>query len=474
MEQTELVFIPFPIIGHLAPALEIAKLLTQRDPRFSVTIFIIKLPFGSIDGMDADSDSVRFVTLPRVEVSSGTTPSGLFLSEFVKAHIPLVRDAVHELTRSNPIRLAGFVVDMFCTHMIDVADEFGVPSYLFFTSSAAFLGFLLHLQFLHDYEGLDINEFKDSDAELEVPSFANSVPGKAFPSLLTDKESGGTEMFLFQTRRFRQVKGILVNTFIELESHAIQSLSCSTVPVVYPVGPILNTRMGSDGGQQDASPIMNWLDDQPPSSVVFLCFGSMGSFGADQIKEIAHALEHSGHRFLWSLRQPPPEGKMIPSDYENIEQVLPEGFLHRTAKIGKVIGWAPQIAVLAHSAVGGFVSHCGWNSLLESIWYGVPVATWPIYGEQQINAFQMVKDLGLAVEIKIDYNKDRDYIVSAHEIENGLRNLMNTNSEVRRKKKEMQKISRRVMIDGGSSHFSLGHFIEDMMANMSCKRQSDT
>ncbi|KAL6328638.1 hypothetical protein AAG906_003323 [Vitis piasezkii] len=411
MEQTELVFIPFPIIGHLAPALEIAKLLTQRDPRFSVTIFIIKLPFGSIDGMDADSDSVRFVTLPRVEVSSGTTPSGLFLSEFVKAHIPLVRDAVHELTRSNQVRLAGFVVDMFCTHMIDVADEFGVPSYLFFTSSAAFLGFLLHLQFLHDYEGLDINEFKDSDAELEVPSFANS-------------ESGGTEMFLYHTRRFRQVKGILVNTFIELESHAIQSLSCSTVPVVYPVGPILNTRMGSDG---------------PPSSVVFLCFGSMGSFGADQIKEIAHALEHSGHRFLWSLRQPPPKGKMIPSDYENIEQVLPEGFLHRTAKIGKVIGWAPQIAVLAHSAVGGFVSHCGWNSLLESIWYGVPVATWPIYGEQQINAFQMVKDLGLAVEIKIDYNKDRDYVVSAHEIENGLRNLMNTNSEVRRKMKEMQK-----------------------------------
>ena len=83
----------------------------------------------------------------------------------------------------------------------------------------------------------------------------------------------------------------------------------------------------------------------------------------------------------------------------------------------------------------------------------------------------MVKDLGLAVEIKIDYNKDRDYVVSAHEIDNGLRNLMNTNSEVRRKKKEMQKISRRVMIDGGSSHFSLGHFIEDMVANIPCKQQ---
>ena len=279
-------------------------------------------------------------------------------------------------------------------------------------------------------------------------------------------------MLLYHTRRFRQVKGILVNTFIELESHAIQSLSGSTVPAVYPVGPILNTQMGSGGGQQDASVIMSWLDDQPPSSVIFLCFGSMGRFGADQIKEITYGLEHNGRRFLWSLRQPPRKDKMeFQSDYENIEEVLLEGFLHRTARIGKVIGWAPQIAVLAHSAVGGFVSHCGWNSLLESIWYGVPVATWPIYAEQQINAFQMVKDLGLATEIKIDYNKDNDYVVSAHEIENGLRNLMNIDSEVRQKRKEMQKISRRVMIDGGSSHFSLGHFIEDMVANIPCKQQ---
>ncbi|KAJ9687274.1 hypothetical protein PVL29_015951 [Vitis rotundifolia] len=464
MEQTEMVFIPFPVIGHLASALEIAKLITKRDPRFSITIFIMKFPFGSTDAMDTDSDSIRFVTLPPVEVSSETTPSGHFFSEFLKVHIPLVRDAVHELTRSNSVRLSGFVIDMFCTHMIDVADEFGVPSYLFFSSGAAVLGFLLHVQFLHDYEGLDINEFKDSDAELDVPTFVNSVPGKVFPAWMFDKESGGAEMLLYHTRRFREVKGILVNTFIELESHAIQSLSGSTVPEVYPVGPILNTRMGSGGAQQDASAIMSWLDDQPPSSVIFLCFGSMGSFGADQIKEIAYGLEHSGHRFLWSLRQPPQKGKMeFPGGYENIEEVLPEGFLHRTARIGKVIGWAPQIAVLAHSAVGGFVSHCGWNSLLESIWYGVPVATWPIYAEQQINAFQMVKGLGLAVEIKIDYNEDSDYVVSAHEIENGLRNLMNINSEVRKKRKEMEKISRKVMIDGGSSHFSLGHFIEDMM-----------
>ncbi|KAL0444559.1 UNVERIFIED_CONTAM: UDP-glycosyltransferase 71E1 [Sesamum latifolium] len=97
---------------------------------------------------------------------------------------------------------------------------------------------------------------------------------------------------------------------------------------------------------------MGWLDRQPDSSVVFLCFGTHGCLEGDQVKEIAVALENSGHRFLWSLRKPPPKEKVaFPGEYENSEEVLPEGFLERTAEIGKVIGWAPQMAVLSHPAV---------------------------------------------------------------------------------------------------------------------------
>ena len=90
-----------------------------------------------------------------------------------------------------------------------------------------------------------------------------------------------------------------------------------------------------------------------------------------------------------------------------------------------------------------------------------------MYVEQQINTFQMVKDLRLAIEIKMCYNKDNIDIVSAREIENRLKNLMSISSQVRKKMNEMQHISRRVMIDGGSSHSSLGHFIENMMTNIS-------
>lgn len=123
------------------------------------------------------------------------------------------------------------------------------------------------------------------------------------------------------------------------------------------MGPIINL----DNGAEENSDIVGWLDDQPPSSVVFMCFGSLGNFDEIQVKEIALALERTGHRFLWSLRRPPsPEQtSRAPGDYEDPGAVLPEGFLQRTAGIGKVIGWAPQVEMLAHGAVGGFVSHYG-------------------------------------------------------------------------------------------------------------------
>lgn len=104
------------------------------------------------------------------------------------------------------------------------------------------------------------------------------------------------------------------------------------------MGPVLNLNnvQGENWSSSDQN-IMKWLDDQPPSSVVFLCFGSGGSFTVEQVKEIAYALENSGCRFLWTLRQPPQKDARLPGDYEIFEEVLPEGFLQRTQGIGKVL-----------------------------------------------------------------------------------------------------------------------------------------
>lgn len=473
--QVELVFVPSPGVGHLFSALEIAKLLVDRDPNLSITVLIIKFPKFESTSIDSSTsrplDRIQFIDLPTPptpDVESKTP-----MANYINSQKPHVKEAVTaRLARPESPQLAGFVLDMFCASMIDVADELHVPSYIFFTSGASFLGLLFHLRHLNDELGKPIPELdKDSDIKLSVPSFQNPVPVRVLPGSLLNKE-----MFDFWCdipAKYSRAKGIMVNTVSELESKAINYLS-NISPPLYPVGPILNLK-GKNNDEDKKSNIMKWLDGQPDSSVVFLCFGSMGSFGVDQVKEIAYALEKSGHRFLWSLRNPTskPNSKerfVPPSDYDDFTDVLPEGFLDRTVEIGKVIGWAPQVEILAHSAIGGFVSHCGWNSILESIWFGVPIATWPLYAEQQLNAFQLLKELECAVEIKMDYRKDfanpdLTKIVSADEIEKGIVGLME-HGEVRKRVKEMSVKNRIAFMQDGSSFSSLDRFLSDVRNSM--------
>lgn len=358
--------------------------------------------------------------------------------------------------------------------MIDVANEFCVPSYIFFTSNAAFLALCFHFESLKKEHHVDTSKCKNSNEELTIPGFKNPYPTKFLPRLTTD-QSVITTTFFDSVTRIKETKGIMVNTFADLEPLPLRSLS---VPPIYPVGPVVNFKEGGHGrnSQSETESIIKWLDDQPESSVVFLCFGSMGSFEMEQIREIAIALECSGHRFLWSLRRPPPKGQIgLPSNYENAEEVLPEGFIERTNGVGKMIGWAPQVAVLSHPAVGGFVSHCGWNSVLESLYFGVPIATWPLYAEQQMNAFELVKELGVGVEIRMDYFKDfhgndeNVEIVGAKEIESGIRKLMENadENEIRRKANEMKEKCHGAMKEGGSSYAALGLLIKDVISNIS-------
>ncbi|XVF71123.1 hypothetical protein PTKIN_Ptkin12aG0010400 [Pterospermum kingtungense] len=479
MKKAELVFVPWPGMGHLVSPVQLAKLLVDLNPNLSITLIIIKSPTDPkvtpyVDSLAANTTTsrIKFIVLPQPETDKDVSPAKL-MSHLIQTLRPLVREAVTnivQLSESVPDspKLTGFVFDMFFTPLVDLANEFGVPSYVFFASGAAFLGFLFFIQALRDEQIVYIQKLKRSGTEFLVPSFINPVSIEFFPSVIFMPEN--FTLLHEMAKGLRQVKGIMVNTILELDSHAVNSFSDSMLPSIYPVGPILNLESAFEV-HQNSGTIMEWLDKQPPSSVVFLCFGSRGSFGVDQVKEIARALEQSGHRFLWSLRRAPDatNGMMAsPTDYDNVEEVLPEGFLDRTAEIGKIIGWAPQVTILGHPSIGGFVSHCGWNSTLESIWFGVPIATWPLYAEQQLNAFQLVTELELAVEIKMDYRKDRlaneeIEIVKAETIERGIRCLMEQDSNIRRKVKKMSEKSRKALMDGGSSHSTLRRFINDIM-----------
>lgn len=483
MEKVELVFIPSPLMGHNEQTVEFAKVLANRYTHLSISTLVMKLPIDPIGATSTESsspsassshgeqDRLRFIHLPPPNPTpdKGFENVGSLGDLIIEGHKPHVRDFIRQrkifpIGESPPIRIAACIVDMFCTSMFDVGKEFGIPTYVFFPSNASFLGLMLHLQTLHDEHGQDISELKDSCNELVAPSFANPVPSSVLPFVLMDKQSWSTRFHKY-TQKYREAKGIIINTFYDLEAHALGSYGTRTPPV-YPIGPVLSSihTIWLDNG------IMQWLDSQPQSSVVFLCFGSRGGFKPDQVRKIANALECSGHRFLWSLRQPPPDGvKGFPRDYADLNEVLPEGFLERTAGIGKVIGWAPQTAVLSHVAVGGFASHCGWNSILESLWWGVPIATWPLYAEQQLNAFQLVKEMGLGVEISLDYDQSKggQAMVTAEVIEEGIRRVMDGDSEVRRRVKEMKDKSRMALEEGGSSYKCLEGLVNELMYSRS-------
>ncbi|CAA7017272.1 unnamed protein product [Microthlaspi erraticum] len=249
-------------------------------------------------------------------------------------------------------------------------------------------------------------------------------------------------------------------------NHFVKNEFLTLLPQAYPVGPILHLE---DNGKQ--SETLQWLDEQPARSVVFLCFGSMGGFSEEQTRETAVALDRSGHRFLWSLRRASPNIMTEPpGDFGNLEDVLPEGFLDRTSGRGKVIGWAPQAAVLAKPAIGGFVTHCGWNSMLESLWFGVPMVTWPLYAEQKINAFAMVEELGLAVEIRRYFRGDlmagEMEMLTAEDVERAIRRVMEEDSDVRYRVKEMAGKCHAALMDGGSSKTALAKFIQDVIENL--------
>ncbi|KAI3465591.1 hypothetical protein Pfo_022254 [Paulownia fortunei] len=490
-ESLQLVFIPWPVMGHVQ-IVEFAKLIIHRqnllppDTTLSITVLLMKIPdyIDTVSGSFADllcassstsaaTRRLNFFQLPPTnptpEWSSKTR--GYFIYNLVQSQKSNVADFLH----SRRPNVVGVVVDMLCTTMIDVAEEFGIPSYVFFTSPASFLGGMLHCQTLHDEHNQDVAELRKADSELLIPSFAKPVPPKVLSLVLVDKQLW-LDRFLHYARDYRKAKGIIINTFVELEPHAINSFLLDSaygaggVPPVYPVGPILNQGPSLDS-QKGHSEVLKWLDDQPSRSVVFVCFGSQGSLREDQVRELATGLEQSGNRFLWSLRRQSPSSQRasFPSEYTSYEEVLPEGFLNRTAGIGKVVGWVPQLDVLSHPAVGGFVSHCGWNSVLESLWCGVPIATWPLHAEQQMNAFQLVRELGLAVEITLSYyeRSEDGALVTAGEIERGIRELMESGSEVRKRLKETREKSRMSVAEGGSSYISLNRFIDSIMSNVS-------
>jgi UDP-glucosyltransferase BX8/BX9 len=176
--------------------------------------------------------------------------------------------------------------------------------------------------------------------------------------------------------------GLILNTYSALEADELASLRHDLTVPVFDIGPLhaLSPAASKSSLLQQDRGCLDWLDGQPPSSVLYVSFGSLASVSAADLVEAAWGVANSGRPFPWVLRP-----GLVAGD-DDASPSLPDGFDTATSGRGKVVSWAPQEEVLAHPAVGGFWTHCGWNSTLEGVCAGVPMLCRPCFGDQMGNA----------------------------------------------------------------------------------------
>uniref|UniRef100_J3ML54 Glycosyltransferase n=1 Tax=Oryza brachyantha TaxID=4533 RepID=J3ML54_ORYBR len=469
MAKPTVVLLPVWGAGHLMSMLDAGKLLLGCGGGVSLTVLIMQPPreeyatavAAAVRREEASGLDIRFHHLPAVEPQADFVGVEDFVSRFVQLHAAHVRAAISGL--ACPV--AGLVIDFFCTTLLDVSRELGVRTYVYYTSNAAGLALFLRLPALEEEVTV---EFEEMEGDVDIPGLP-PLPPSSLPMPVMDKKSPNYTWFVYHGRRFMEADGIIVNTVAEIEQSVFAAIADGRVtrgvraPPVYPVGPV--TSFAAPSEEKQPHECVRWLDAQPPASVVLLCFGSMGSFAPPQVHEVADGLERSGHRFLWVLRGPPPAGSRRPPD-----ELLPEGFLERTGARGLVWPtWAPQKEILAHAAVGGFVTHGGWNSTLESLWFGVPMVPWPLYAEQHMNAFTLVAAMGVAVAMKVD--RKRGNFVEASELERAVRSLMGGGSEegrkAREKAMELKAACRKAVEEGGSSYMAVRKLYDELYTGAS-------
>ncbi|KAH0451152.1 hypothetical protein IEQ34_018451 [Dendrobium chrysotoxum] len=361
--------------GHLDVMVELAKLL--HLPGVSITILITRI--FSVDNLHIDpyisrvSNAHPYLSFNRMPIVYPPSNSG---SATLLDHFHLVIPHLKIYLSTSSAR--AIILDFFLSAALEVATEFNLPSYFFFPSSASNLSTaFLHLPALHDQLTASLNLKDHGDTPMQFPRTLCPIP--ASDMIRISGQTNETEAMIVQYKQLTQYAGIIVNSFQILEPFALESIAernrdpRSALAPVYSVGPITTNdcqEIYSNDELQHES--LAWLSGQPSKSVVFLCFGRRGSaLPGEQIREIAVGLERSG------------------------------GFLERTKLRGLVVkSWVPQVAVLGHPAVGGFVTHCGWNSALESIVAGVPMIAWPQQNEHMVNKNFLVEEAKLVVAMR--------------------------------------------------------------------------
>uniref|UniRef100_A0A6N2KC85 Glycosyltransferase n=1 Tax=Salix viminalis TaxID=40686 RepID=A0A6N2KC85_SALVM len=431
--SSHVVIFPFMAQGHTLPLLDLSKALSQQQIKVTIittpsnaksmaktisnhpTISLVEIPFPTVDGLPKDCENTS--QLPSMEFHLSFSPC-------------------HQTT-PKALRASPTNHDFFLGWTLASCQAFGVPRLVFHGMGILSMSITKSTWFSCTTTGINgRSTYQDHDEMFY--QFIQEV-GEA------DAKSWG----------------VVVNSFEELEKSHIPAFESFYIngAKAWCLGPLcLYGKMGSNKStnQNHSCTSTQWLAEQvTPYSVIYVSFGTQADVSDSQLDEVAFALEESGFPFLWAVRS---KTWSLPAGLE--EKVKGRGLIVRE--------WVDQSQILSHRAIGGFLSHCGWNSVLESVSAGVPVLAWPMIAEQSLNAKFLVDGLGAGISVKRVQNPVAKILVSRQDICEGVEELMggSRGRSARERVQALGRVARRAVQKGGSSHDNLNKLIDKLRVSM--------
>ncbi|KAK7309518.1 hypothetical protein RJT34_06316 [Clitoria ternatea] len=441
--------LPYPAQGHINPLVQFAKRLASKGVKATIatthyTTKSITTPNVHVEPISDGFDQSGFAqTNNNVELflASFRTNGSRTLSQLIQNH------------KNTTTPVTCIVYDSFFPWALDVAKQHGVSGAAFFTNSAAVCNIFCRI-----HHGLIELPVQLQDLPLLVPGLP-PLNSRDLPSFIRFPQSypAYMAMKLTQFSNLNQADWMFVNTFEAIESQVVRGLTeLCPAKLIGPMVPsaYLDGRIKGDKGygaslwKPLSEECINWLESKATKSVVYVSFGSMVSLTTEQMEQVACGLEESGLNFLWVLR-------------ESEHSKLPTGYIDLVKDKGLIVTWCNQLELLAHKAIGCFVTHCGWNSTLESLSLGVPVVCLPQWADQLPDA----KFLEEIWEVGVRPKEDEDGVVSKQEFVNSLKVVMEDerSQEIRKNANKWKKLAREAVGEGGSSDKVINDFLSSLM-----------
>ncbi|XP_014506489.1 UDP-glycosyltransferase 84B2-like [Vigna radiata var. radiata] len=397
----------------------------------------IDLVFFS-DGLDLDFDRSDTESLVNTIRENGPKNLSTLITDLTKVH-----------------NYSCVIVNPFVPWAIDVVVEHGIPcALLWIQACAAYSIYYRYLKNINPFPNMD-----DLDEKVHLPGLppfeVRDSPSFILPSTPYHFRTVIRELF----QAMDKVSWVIGTSCYEIEEEIVNSMASLTP--IYPVGPLVSPFLLGEKERSDVSVDMwipedsciEWLETMPDSSVIYVSFGSLLSLSQKQVGNIAMALKNSNKAFLWVI-------KPCKGESNNVAE-LPVEFLEETKVRGLVVKWCPQEKVLMHPSVACFVTHCGWNSTLETLVTGVPVIAWPFWSDQATNAMLMEKVFRNGVRVK--YGEDG--IVETEEIERCIKDVTEgpRAEELKKRAMKMKELARKTLQEDGTSNKNINKFITELI-----------